>query len=111
MIVLKVLRVEEIPVRSTDLPKRETCTGKQHVGKRANWETVYQSVGSKTWVIWIKLNCLKSSGKLETGTPMTKRLMSCPDDRYPRDPDSKFLSSGTMVNETYQATNGRPKSS
>ena len=38
----------------------------EHVGKGANWEAVYQSVSPKTWMIWVKLYCLKSSGKLET---------------------------------------------
>ena len=33
----------------------------------------------KTWVIGVKLNCLKSSGELETGTPLTQRLRSSPD--------------------------------
>jgi len=45
----------------------------------ANWEAVYQSVSPKTWMIWVKLNCLKSSGKLETSAPSTQRLRSSPD--------------------------------
>jgi hypothetical protein len=31
-----------------------------------NWEAVYQSWSPETWMIWVKLNCLKSSGELET---------------------------------------------
>ena len=32
----------------------------------------------KTWMIWVKLNCLKSSGELETIPPLTQRLKSSP---------------------------------
>jgi hypothetical protein len=44
MIALEVPQVGERPVRSADLPKRETGTGPQHVGKGMDWETVYQSM-------------------------------------------------------------------
>ena len=47
MIAHDVLQVEEAPVRSSDLPKRETQTGPQHVGKGMDWETVYQSMPSQ----------------------------------------------------------------
>jgi transposase len=51
VIVPNALRVEEIPVRSSDLPIRGNPVGQQHVGKGANWEAVCQSVSSKTWMI------------------------------------------------------------
>ena len=37
---------------------------------------MYQSVSFETWVIWVKLYCLKSSGELETITLSTQRLKS-----------------------------------
>ncbi len=97
-----------MPVRSTDLPKRETGTGQKHVGKRADWETVHQRCSPKTWMIGVKLNCFKSSGQLETGTPLTTRLRSRPGDNCLTEPSNEILSSGTMVNETYHTTNGYP---
>jgi len=39
-------------------------------------ETVYRMSRPETWMIWVKLNCLKSSGKLETIPPLTQRLRS-----------------------------------
>ena len=32
----------------------------------------------KTWMRWVKLNCFKSSGELETIPPLTQRLRSSP---------------------------------
>jgi hypothetical protein len=31
-----------------------------------NRETVYRARRPKAWMTWVKLNCLKSNGKLET---------------------------------------------
>lgn len=53
-------------MRPSDLPKGETCTGTSPVGEGANRETVYRRRRSKAWMIWVKLDCLKSNGKLET---------------------------------------------
>ena len=44
-----------------------------------NWEAVYQMKHSKTLMIWVRLDCLKSSGKLETSPPSIQRLKSSPD--------------------------------
>jgi hypothetical protein len=79
--------------------------------KGANWEAVYQSVSPKTWMIWVKLNCLKSSGKLETSAPSIQRLRSSPDSSILKGSSCEILLSGTVVSETYQATKGHPKSS
>ena len=65
----------------------------------------------KTWVIWVKLNCLKSSSELATSPPLTQRLRSSPGNNSQYSMDCEVLLPGTMVNETYQATNGHPKSS
>jgi hypothetical protein len=54
----------------------ETQMGTQHVGNGANREIVYRSVCPKTWLLWGKLNCFKSSGTLETSPPATPRLRS-----------------------------------
>ncbi len=53
-------------MRTSDLLKWKTNTGTKHVGKGADWETVYQRCSPESLMIWVKLNCLKSSGKLET---------------------------------------------
>jgi hypothetical protein len=98
-------------MRSTDLPKGETRTGPEHVSKGANWEAVYQSVCPKTWMIWIKLNCLKSSGELETTAPSTQRLRSNSGSSSYGNGNYETFLPGTRVNETYQTTNGHPKSS
>jgi hypothetical protein len=90
MIALEVPQVEEKPVRSADLPKRETGTGTQPVGKGMDWEAVYQRRRSKTWMIWVKLNCLKSSGQLEAGTPLTQRLSSSPNRRRLSEPGERI---------------------
>ena len=76
-----------------------------------NWEAVYQSVNPETWMIWVKLHCLKSSGELETSPPLTQRLKSSPGNNSQKYPGCEILLPGTVVNETYQATNGHPKSS
>ncbi len=53
-------------MRTSDLLKWGTNTGTEHVGKGVNCETVYQRRNPESWMRWVKLNCLKSSGELET---------------------------------------------
>ena len=79
--------------------------------KGQNWEAVYQSVDPKTWMIRVKLYCLKSSGKLETSPPSTQRLRSSPGGNIWIVQRCEILPPGTVVSETYQATNGHPTSS
>ena len=68
--------VGDTPMRSTDLPDAETLMGPSHVGNGGNRETVYRDAASKTWLLWVKLDCLKSSDKLEPSPPSTPRLAS-----------------------------------
>lgn len=63
-------------MRSTDLPDAETLMGPSHVGNGGNRETVYRDAASKTWMLWVKLDCLKSSDKLEPSPPSTPRFAS-----------------------------------
>jgi hypothetical protein len=60
-----------------------------------NWEAVYQSVDSETWMTWVKLNCLKSSGELETRIPSTQQLKSRPDNNILEVSRCEILLSGT----------------
>jgi hypothetical protein len=65
----------------------------------------------KTWMIRVKLNCLKSSSELVTSPPLTQRLRSSPGNNSQYSMGCEILLPGTMVSETCQATNGHPKSS
>ena len=63
-------------MRTSDLLKWKTNTETEHVGKGVDWETVYQSCDPKSWMRWVKLNCLKSSGKLETRSSLDTTVKS-----------------------------------
>jgi len=98
-------------VRPSDLPKRETCTGTSPVGKGVSRETVYRCRRPKAWMIWVKLDCLKSNGELETGTPLTQQLKSRPGSNNQKFVGLRNPPARNKVNETDQAMNGHPNSS
>jgi len=65
MIVHNAPQVEDRPARSADLPKGETRRDNSMSEKELTGKPFTRELGSETWVIWVKLYCLKSSGKLE----------------------------------------------
>ena len=98
-------------MRPSDLPKRETCTGTSPVGKGASRETVYRCRRPTAWMIWVKLDCLKSNGELETEysldtTAKVKTWRQQSEIVGLRNPPSR-----NKVNETDQTMNGHPNSS
>ena len=75
-----------------------------------NWKTVAQSVNFKTWKTRIRLDCLKSSGELETSPPSEKRLTPTPEQQHLASEEMRMPPVGNKISEINQATNGHPKS-
>ena len=78
MIVRYVPQVEENPCEVIRLTEKGNPNGKIARRKRGELENRLPTELPQDLVIWVKLNCLKSSGKLETIPPLTQRLRSSP---------------------------------
>ena len=111
MIVRDVPQVEENTCEVIRLTEKGNLNGKIARRKRDELGNRLPALSSQDLMIWVKLNCLKSSGKLETIPPLTQRLRSSPDSNILHRSRCEILLSGTMVNETYQITKRHPTSS
>ena len=78
MIVRYVPQVEENTCEVIRLTEKGNLNGKIACRKRGELGNRLPDVSPQDLVIWVKLNCLKSSGKLETIPPLTQRLRSSP---------------------------------
>jgi len=76
MIVRDVPQVEESTCEVIRLTEKGNLNGKIARRKRGELGNRLPDVSPQDLVIWVKLNCLKSSGKLETIPPLTQRLRS-----------------------------------
>lgn len=79
MIVRDVPQVEENTCEVIRLTEKGNLNGKIARRKRGELGNRLPDVSPQDLMIWVKLNCLKSSGKLETIPPLTQRLRSSPD--------------------------------
>lgn len=69
---------------------------------------MYRDAAPKTWMLRVKLDCLKSSGKLETRPSPDTIVCVGPRKQHGSFSAVRNRSSENMVNETYHATNGHP---
>ena len=111
MIVRDVPQVEENTCEVIRLTEKGNLNGKIARRKRDELGNRLPALSSQDLMIWVKLNRLKSSDKLETCPPLTQRLRSSPDSNILHRSRCEILLSGTMVNETYQITKRHPTSS
>ena len=79
MIVRDVPQVEESTCEVIRLTEKGNLNGKIARRKRGELGNRLPAELPQDLMIWVKLNCLKSSGKLETIPPLTQRLRSSPD--------------------------------
>ena len=115
--------VGDRPSRSPDLPKRGNLKGTIACRERGELRNRLAGRRSETWTVWVRLNCLKSSGELETGPPLTQRLRSSPISSVLITPRREISLMGTRSmrpikprtdaltrpNVTYDRTTGSPK--
>ncbi|HET9910203.1 MAG TPA: hypothetical protein VFQ23_26395 [Anaerolineales bacterium] len=111
MIVRNVSQVKKNTCEVIRLTEKGNLNGKIARRKRDELGNRLPASSSRDLMIWVKLNCLKSSDKLETYPPLTQRLRSSPDSNILQRSRCEILLSGTMVNETYQITKRHPTSS
>jgi hypothetical protein len=111
MIVRNVSQVKKNTCEVIRLTEKGNLNGKIARRKRDELGNRVPASSSRDLMIWVKLNCLKSSDKLETCPPLTQRLRSSPDSNILHRSRCEILLSGTMVNETYQITKRHPVSS
>jgi hypothetical protein len=76
-----------------------------------NWKVVAQSMHFETWMIGVRLDCLKSSGQLATSPSSEKRLRPRLNRPIERVKQWEFLRFGTAINEIDKTTKGHPTSS
>ena len=70
MIVRNVPQVEQYTCEVIRLTERRNLNGKIACRKRGKLGNRLPDVSPQDLVIWVKLNCLKSSGKLETASSL-----------------------------------------
>ena len=110
MIVRNVSQVKKNTCEVIRLTEKGNLNGKIARRKRDELGNRLPALSSQDLMIWVKLNRLKSSDKLETFPPLTQRLRSSPDSTISYALRCEILLSGTMVSETYQPTKRHPKS-
>jgi len=76
MIVRDVPQVEENTCEVIRLTEKGNLNGKIARRKRGELGNRLPESQPQDLVIWVKLNCLKSSGKLETFPPLIQRSIS-----------------------------------
>jgi hypothetical protein len=76
MTVSDVPQVEEITCEVIRFTEKGNLNGKNARRKRGELGNRLPEAQPQDLVIWVKLNCLKSSGKLETIPLLTQRLRS-----------------------------------
>jgi len=111
MIVRNVSQVKKNTCEVIRLTEKGNLNGKIAHRKRDEPGNRLPASSFRDLMIWVKLNCLKSSDKLETCPPLTQRLRSSPDSNILHRSRCEILLLGTMVNETYQITKRHPTSS
>jgi DNA polymerase-3 subunit alpha len=110
MIVRNVSQVKKDTCEVIRLTEKGNLNGKIARRKRNELGNRLPASSFRDLMIWVRLNCLKSSDKLETCPPLTQRLRSSPDSNILHRSRCEILLLGTMVNETCQITKRHPKS-